>query len=336
MRILALLLTAIVLGATLVGCEEIPGSGENAPAMTPVPGAGTGDGATAAMTTTQGTTPAGSPAGGIAALVATVNGEPITLAEFQRQAFDTQRYFVEQGVDPNTEDGQRQLLVLRRMVLDDMINQELIEQAATDLQITVSDEEVAASIQKTIDELGGPDPFEASLSAAGTTRADVEAMERTSLIGQKVLEHISADVPTTAEFVHARHILCSSEEACQAALQRLEAGEAFDAVAREVSTDETSKQRGGDLDWVSRGMLPSSQLEDALFALAVGQRSGVVQTDFGHHVIEMLERDPERTLSEDQRYSLREKHLLDWLAERRESSEIVITIEDLKPATATP
>ena len=98
--------------------------------------------------------------GGAPRLVASVDGQPITLADFQRQAFDTQRYFVDQGgIDPNTPDGQQQLLVLRRKVLSDMIDQVLLEQAAGALNIAATEAEVDAAVQKTIDDMGGEDKF---------------------------------------------------------------------------------------------------------------------------------------------------------------------------------
>jgi parvulin-like peptidyl-prolyl isomerase len=348
MRNLVLLCLALSLSATVAACRATPerrgddaraqpsseegtsseaGATDGASVVT----AAAGDNGTAAT----GTDASGTPAGDA---VAVVNGEPIALADFQRQAFDTQRFYVEQGLDPNTEDGQRQLLYLRKQVLDDMINQVLIAQAAKEMGITATDEEVAARMKAYLDEFGNQEALDASLSQSGTNTQEIEAMERSSIIGQKLLERITVDVPATAEFVHARHILCQTAQDCEAALARLEAGEAFDAVASEVSTDETSAKRGGDLDWVSRGMLPSQQLEDEIFKLQPGQRSGVVKTDFGYHVIETLERDPSRELSADQKYALREKRLMEWLDQRRQSSDVVINVEDLRDlaATATP
>ena len=95
---------------------------------------------------------------------ATVNGEKIMLAEFQRQVFETQRYHVEQGLDPNTEDGQRQLLYLRKLVLDDMINQTLIEQAAAEAGLVATEEELAERLAGYIEEFGTEEALEASLT----------------------------------------------------------------------------------------------------------------------------------------------------------------------------
>jgi parvulin-like peptidyl-prolyl isomerase len=269
-------------------------------------------------------------AGGQQELVASVNGQAILLSDFQRQAWDTQRYFMDQGgIDPNTPEGQSQLLYLRRQVLNDMINQALLEQAAKEMNISATAADAEASLEKYIVEIGGEAKFEESLTETGSTREQVIEMERASLIGKQMLDQIAADVPDKAEFVHARHILCQAANECQDVLVRLDAGEDFAIIAREVSQDQTSKDRGGDLDWVTRGM-SSQQLEEAMFALQAGQRSEVVQSDFGYHVIEVIERDPNRALSEAQLIQLKERKLQEWQLERRAQADIVIYVADLK------
>lgn len=273
----------------------------------------------------------GASASGAPDIVASVNGEPIPLSDFQMQAFDTQRFFVEQGLDPNSEEGQQRLLALRRQVLEDMINQVLIEQEAAQMGIEVSDEDVQARIDEQIEVVGGQQDFDESLQEAGTTYDEVLEMERAALIGQRVLDVVAGDIPETDEFVHSRHILCETEADCEEALDRLQQGEDFADVAREMSVDTSSSERGGDLDWVGHGMLPSQQVEDAIFALGEGEMSGVVATDFGWHIFEVLERDLEHPLTEAQVYQLKEKRLMDWLAERRAASQIEIYVEDLQP-----
>jgi foldase protein PrsA len=274
------------------------------------------------------------PAPAVEDMVASVNGTPIPLEDFRRQAMDTQGYFVEQGLDPNSTEGQKRLLAIRRQVLDDMINQSLVEQAAPELGVAVTDDDVQASLDDHIAAAGGQAAFEKSMQEAGTTLDQVRAMERASLIGQRVFEEVVGDIPTAGEFLHARHILCNTREECAAALERLEAGEAFDEVARDVSADETTRDTGGDLDWVGRGTLPSAQVEQAIFALQPGQRSGIVQTEYGYHIFEVIERDPNHTLSEEQRLSIKESRVLEWLAQRRAQSAVEIYVDELKPGTS--
>jgi parvulin-like peptidyl-prolyl isomerase len=264
--------------------------------------------------------------------VAAVNGQGLLLGEYQRQAFDTQRYFVERGLDPSSEEGQAELQALRRGVLLDMIHQSLIEQAAQEMDITASDEEVAESLAEFEDALAE------TMDETNVTAEEVADMERKAIIGRKFVDQIAKDVPSEAPYYHARHVLCSERGPCEAALTRLEAGEDFVAVAAEVSEDETTANRGGDLDWIPRldgiNVLPSAELEAALFALEPGQRSPVIESDFGYHVVELIEIDAARALDDDQSFQLRQRSVETWLADAVRRADIVIYPEDLQDIIA--
>ncbi len=71
-------------------------------------------------------------------------------------------------------------------------------------------------------------------------------------------------------------------------LAQVQAGEDFAALARKYS-DDGSSRNGGDLDWSLRGsMVP--EFEAAAFQLAVGQVSDIVETEYGFHIIQLLDR----------------------------------------------
>jgi parvulin-like peptidyl-prolyl isomerase len=72
-------------------------------------------------------------------------------------------------------------------------------------------------------------------------------------------------------------------------LRRVRAGEDFAALAKEFSQDRGSKPDGGDLGWFGRGMMVKP-FEDAAFALKGGEVSGIVETQFGYHIIKVEER----------------------------------------------
>jgi peptidyl-prolyl cis-trans isomerase D len=105
------------------------------------------------------------------------------------------------------------------------------------------------------------------------------------------------------EQARARHILIrvdpNADEATKAAARkrieeiraRIEAGASFEDVAREVSEDPGSKEKGGDLGSFPRGAMVKP-FEDAVFALQPGQTSGVVESDFGLHLIRLEEKRP--------------------------------------------
>ncbi|HVS02145.1 MAG TPA: SurA N-terminal domain-containing protein [Thermoanaerobaculia bacterium] len=95
------------------------------------------------------------------------------------------------------------------------------------------------------------------------------------------------------EQVRARHVLVESREEAAQARRRIEAGEPFAQVASELSQDPGSASRGGDLGWFGRGrMVP--QFEQSAFAAPVGELVGPIQTQFGFHLLEVLERREER------------------------------------------
>jgi foldase protein PrsA len=87
--------------------------------------------------------------------------------------------------------------------------------------------------------------------------------------------------------VHCVHILVGTEHEAKTVLERLNKGEKFANVAREVSLCPSGK-RGGDLGTFTRGKMVR-EFEVAAFALQKGQTSSVVRTKFGYHVIKRLE-----------------------------------------------
>jgi parvulin-like peptidyl-prolyl isomerase len=87
--------------------------------------------------------------------------------------------------------------------------------------------------------------------------------------------------------VHCAHILVKTELEAKAVLERLNKGEKFANIAREVSLCPSGK-RGGDLGTFTRGKMVR-EFETAGFALQKGQNSPVVKTKFGYHIIKRLE-----------------------------------------------
>jgi peptidyl-prolyl cis-trans isomerase C len=98
-------------------------------------------------------------------------------------------------------------------------------------------------------------------------------------------EAAAAQKPETE--VHARHILVATDADAQAALKRLKAGEDFTKLAKELSKDPGSD--GGDLGWFTKDrMVP--EFADAAFKLEPGQTSDPVKSQFGWHIIQVLEK----------------------------------------------
>ncbi|WP_144206568.1 SurA N-terminal domain-containing protein [Shewanella donghaensis] len=92
----------------------------------------------------------------------------------------------------------------------------------------------------------------------------------------------------------AAHILFASgddsadETKAEAALAKLQAGEEFAVVAKSDSDDQFSAEQGGQLDWFEQGVMDPA-FDTALFELETGNYSEVVKSEFGYHIVKLLE-----------------------------------------------
>ena len=89
--------------------------------------------------------------------------------------------------------------------------------------------------------------------------------------------------------IQARHILVKTEEDATSMVEKLSEGAAFEALAKEFSEDEGSRDKGGDLGYFTRDMLNEVFTEKA-FATPKGERSAPFETEFGWHIVEVQNR----------------------------------------------
>ena len=299
-RATRILLIAILVTTSLAACQNPPATTSGSSEPPPLPVA---------------TTPAPPLPTPGESLAAMVNGQPIPLADYQQLLAEYEAALVGRGFDLDTEEGQQMLAQASRQVLDVMIEQVLIEQAAAQEKVTVTDDELDAVIQRDIEEGGGAEKFAAWLQTNGWTEEDYRKRLRSQLLTSKMIERVTSGVPTTAEQVHARHILVATEAEAQSVLNQLLAGADFAALAQQYSLDEATKVNGGDLGFFPRGILLAPEVEEAAFALQPGQISGVITSQFGYHIVQVLERVPDRPLSEDALGALRDRAFRQWVDE---------------------
>ncbi len=251
---------------------------------------------------------------------------------------------------------QSQAATIPTDVLDDMIDDELIRQEAAKRSITVTADELQEEIEKQFGyERNPPTPTPTPITAtlaitvtptpttapmtldefqknyneyvvamrtnAGFSETAFRRLFESSLYNTKLQEALAAEVPLTAEQVHARHILVETEDEAKKVLERLQAGEDFAALAKELSKDTSNAEQGGDLGWFARGQMVTA-FEDAAFSLEPGQTSDLVQTSYGYHIINMLERDANRVLDETMLEQKKSTALSDWLTVQRASEAV--------------
>jgi parvulin-like peptidyl-prolyl isomerase len=246
-------------------------------------------------------------------MAALVNGQPVYLGDYERELGRYEASLLSRGIDPNTPEGQENLAQARGWILNVMIEQVLTEQAAATVGVVVSDAEVDAYVQVMIDENGGEQAFRDKLAEWGETTEDAWREVRAQLIGMAMTRRIIENVPTTAEHVHARHILVDTSSEAERILAQLQAGADFAALARSYSQDTSTRDSGGDLGFFPQGILVASEVEEVAFALQPGQFSGVVSSALGYHIVQVVERDPARPVSPENLRLLQDRAVQEWI-----------------------
>ena len=104
--------------------------------------------------------------------------------------------------------------------------------------------------------------------------------------------------------------------------KKLDAGGDWKALAQEYSDDTGSKAVGGELGWYAKGEGLVKEFEDAAFALAVGAISDPVKTQFGYHIIQVEEKDPNRELNAYTVQQNKSQAYQTWLTDVRNAAKI--------------
>lgn len=281
-----------------------------------------------------------------AASVAIVNGTDISYADFY-QAY----YSIVQQQEMYGQAITGQMVgQVQYYALDQLVNQQLLIQAAEDAKIKVDERVVNERYQTIQDNYPSKAMFEEDLRSSGLTAKGLKTLLRNSLKIEKLQEELTKGIEVTDEEmraayeeVSARHILIQPEddgdEAKAAALERakqlaqdLAEGADFAALAKEHSADTGSKESGGDLGWFGRGRMVEP-FEKAAFGATVGEIVGPVESQFGYHVIQVMERkeatgedfeEAKEGIRDQLMVEKSQDTLVEWFTELKEAATIDI------------
>jgi len=248
-------------------------------------------------------------------VVAVVNQEMITLSEVEKWAKPLQ----EQIVIEDRWERQERVKMIGRQVLERLIEEKLIDQEVKKSGIKVSSKEVESTLEEVKKRNAATkEDLEKALAAEGLTleayKKQIEkGLQRKRLInrevriepnvGEKALRDFyqkNIDRYRTNETYRPGHILfvipkgATPEEIqeirkkCQKVLEKIKEGEDFGEMALLYSEDPSNKDRG-DLGYFKKGeLLPA--LEREALRLRVGEMSGIIRTEFGFHILKLLDR----------------------------------------------
>lgn len=239
-------------------------------------------------------------------IVAKINDEEIKKEEFKKR-FDIfkAQYEKQFGIDVWEQEinGKKFGDYAREELLNVLVDERLQVMKAAELGITVADDEVNSQIENAKKYFDSEEEFNEFLKEQGMDLEFYKESMKKELTIIKLAEKLTENVSVTDEevknyydthrdefiSVNASHILLDTKEEAEKMLQRVKAGEDFGELAKQYSKDPSAKENSGNLDYFRQGDMVEP-FETAAFALEPGEISDIVQTDFGYHIIKVIDK----------------------------------------------
>ena len=295
-------------------------------------------------------------------VAAVVNDEVITQSELDFILAPIYQQFQKQYAG---QDVMVKMNQVRQKLLNEMIEDKLVYQEAKRLKVPVSEEEISEKVQQFKARFPTEDEFQALLTRQGLTVTKLRERYREQISIRKLQDYeVRSKIivtPKDIETFYRRHKKAFTQEESvkvrtitikksqekepaqkQAAdlaakakaddiLQKLFAGESFEALAKQFSED-TKATEGGFLGWVRRGDLVDV-VDNVIFSLKPGECSAVLETDVGYHIfkveeiraqkIQLLDEVRDAIHNEVYRRKSRRK-FKEWMAELKKAAYISI------------
>lgn len=245
------------------------------------------------------------------ALVARVNGDGITLANYQTTLARFEQQMVA-AADPDS---------VRAAVLGTLVEQVLIDQQAVTDGIAITDAELDAEVQTYIEQAGNINGWNEWLRVNGYSENQFRESLRQSMTVNRLRDRVTAPLAGNLPQVRARHILVTDEALALDIMTQIQNGADFAAMAAQYSIDITTKDNGGDLGWFVREELLDITLADAAFNLEPGNIIGPINTSLGYHILQTLERG-DRPVEDVKRPQLAQAMFSAWLQTLTQQAQI--------------
>ena len=246
------------------------------------------------------------------AMAVRVNGTGITMEEFQNEQLRLQDAQAQLG---ETWSEEEQI----ERILTELVGQVLLAQAATEAGYYVDEATLQAHVDELIADMGGPEQFMSWLQSNHYDEISFRKTLSRQLAAAWMRDKIVSEVPTSTEQIHARQILVKELSTAESILLKLQGGTDFGTLAEQYDTT-----TGGDLGWFPRGFLYIQAVEDAAFGLQAGQYSNIIESSYGYHIIQVIERSDSQSLSAEALHLLQEQAVQDWLDEKWAASTIEV------------
>lgn len=244
--------------------------------------------------------------------------------------------------------GKKFIDYAKEELLNNIINETILLKKAADLGIAASQEQIDAQIQYIKQNFESDEKYEEYLASQNITEEFLINDIRKRIIASNLANEVikSVEIPEDelkAAYdsmkdhlfsVRASHILMENQEEAQKILERAKAGEDFNKLAVEFSIDPSAKDNRGDLGYFGEGsMVP--EFEATAFALEPGQISDLVKTDYGYHIIKVVDRkvstfeEVKDMLKQQMLPEKQNEYLTSYFEDLKEKTEVVKYMENL-------
>ncbi len=247
--------------------------------------------------------------------IAKVNGEKIQrkdLEENPRLKQVVNQMKMQYGEEfEKSEQGKEVLKEQKSQILDELITEKVLLQKGKELKVIPKDEELNKEVDKKFNEIkavynNDEKKFEETLKSTGFTKETLKEYLKSQIIIEKVINEATKDVKVEDKDVkkyynenqsmftekpntmNVSHILVKTEDEAKKVKKRLDSKEDFAKVAKEISQDTGSKDKGGllgDINYNDANFDPTFM--KAAISLKQGAVSNPVHTQFGYHIIKI-------------------------------------------------
>ena len=282
--------------------------------------------------------------------IAIINGSVITKEEFNRELNQVKQKILQRGQKISST----QLENIGNKILEDLIDLELLFQESHNNGIKVKKEKIDSQIRALKQKLPNNAEFEKRLTKLKLSESALRLKIKKGIAIQELVEtriaqgikisdeeskvfyDTNPDLFKQPEQVKASHILIKvapganeitkseAKQKLRQIQQKLNKSEDFAMLAKEFS-EGPSKIKGGDLGYFQRGQMVKS-FEDAAFSLKPEKVSDIVETQFGYHLIKVVDKKPEKTIP----YEDVKDNLVQHLKQEKTKQKVKLYIQTLR------
>lgn len=239
-------------------------------------------------------------------VMATVNGKAISIEEYDKAVAYYKDYveyqYGEGAWETEATKGLTYKEYYENYVMDTMTYRLLLLDAAEKEGITPTEEEKQHELENFKVYFQNDEEYKTYLQQSGMTEEYLlDELTKDIMINHYVLSKIENLAPTDDELktifddlkmneqVKASHILVDTEEEALKVVERINNGEDFAELAKELSVDTVTGANGGDLDYFNYAKMVQP-FSEAAFAMEIGEVSKPVQSEFGYHIIKLTDK----------------------------------------------